>query len=1074
MATHTWNGSTGLWTDPTQWADGVAPGLDDTEIALAGVVQLAVGVSLDAETLVLGADDPAAPAALQADKATFGYRFTIDSAAADSYAALDVLGVSGFGGDIVADSAGGSFAIQTAADAGGTPGDLILNYGGTIAVADGDAMSLTGTLDSHGDVLVGDLGTFEDNGTVALASSALAVLAGGALGGSGTVEIGLYSSLHFEAGADASDIAVAFTDAGGRITLADPSQYTGTIGNFQAGDLIDLTETVADSATYDAGSGLLAVYDGASLVATLHVQGPASGTLEVEPDGSGGSLIEVPGSLPRLNYTIAADDRAMGSDVVRATLTTPDGAPIDGSGVKIGIISNSFDQAGDTADTAAQEGYLPYDAATGACAVTVLSDATGSGDDDEGQAMAELIYQVAPGAQLYFDTGTGGPGNLAAAVTALQDQGCNIIVDDLTYWGEPFFQDAGPVDAAIDNAVASGVSYFTADGNFGGAAYQADFTPQTEKLYDGVTANAEMFGNNSTYQTLTLQGGVTVSIALQWAVPWPSGGALVPQLLTDGLFNASDSIVALGVQDGATGAGYGTAPETVLTFTPSATGQYQLYIAGDLPAGTTFKYVMYGTEGGGTTVPGTIDDPAANAGTVTGHAMLPDVNSIGAVDFAVTPNFGSPASYTTFYSSTGGSQLLLDASGNPLAVPQTTATPTLVAPIGAATTLAALAPFEGTSAAAPNAAAVAALMLQANPALTPAQVTQDLTESATDLGLPGVQQGAGLVNAAGAVELALAAACYAEGTRLATARGPVAIERLRPGDLLRTPSGALRPAIWLGRRRVACAGHPSPHEVWPVRVQAHAFAPHCPVRDVYLSPDHAELMGGALIPVRYLLNGASITQHAVEAVTYWHVELPAHDAVLAENLPAESFLDTGNRGAFEGEAARPPLPAAAALEMWRTRACAPLGADGPVLAAVRARVQDRAAALGHRLRPEFDLHVLADGQELPLRQRGARYFATLPPGAGSVRFRTRHFVPAHTGGLDTRQLGVAIGALRLDGVEVPPDDPRLCEGWHAPEPYWRWTAGEAVLATGGARELAFDIKLSGQYWHSETRRTRAA
>jgi hypothetical protein len=84
-----------------------------------------------------------------------------------------------------------------------------------------------------------------------------------------------------------------------------------------------------------------------------------------------------------------------------------------------------------------------------------------------------------------------------------------------------------------------------------------------------------------------------------------------------------------------------------------------------------------------------------------------------------------------------------------------------------------------------------------------------------------------------------------------------------------------------------------------VRVVAGAFGGGLPGRDLWLSPDHAVLVGEVLIPIRYLVNGATIVQVAVDAVTYWHVELERHEVIVAEGLPCESYLDTGNRGAFE-------------------------------------------------------------------------------------------------------------------------------------------------------------------------------
>jgi hypothetical protein len=140
-------------------------------------------------------------------------------------------------------------------------------------------------------------------------------------------------------------------------------------------------------------------------------------------------------------------------------------------------------------------------------------------------------------------------------------------------------------------------------------------------------------------------------------------------------------------------------------------------------------------------------------------------------------------------------------------------------------------------------------------------------------------------------------ACFAAGTRILTARGEVPVQALRVGELVPTlrGTGTVR---WLGYRHIDCRRHPRPREVWPIRVQAGAFAAGAPRRDLWLSPDHAVYVDGMLVPVRYLLNGASIAQVEVPGVQYWHVELDRHAVILAEGLAAESYLDTGNRSAF--------------------------------------------------------------------------------------------------------------------------------------------------------------------------------
>ncbi len=184
--------------------------------------------------------------------------------------------------------------------------------------------------------------------------------------------------------------------------------------------------------------------------------------------------------------------------------------------------------------------------------------------------------------------------------------------------------------------------------------------------------------------------------------------------------------------------------------------------------------------------------------------------------------------------------------------------------------------------------------------------------------------------------------CFRRGTRIATPRGERAVEALAVGDLVVTASGAARPIVWLGHRRVDCRRHPNPLAVWPVRVAAGAFGPGLPGRDLFLSPDHALFLDGVLIPVRCLLDPARIVQQPADSVVYWHVELARHDVILAEGLPCESFLDTGNRSAFGNAGAAVQLHPDFSQRSWDGDACAPLVLAGPRLERARARL--RAAA----------------------------------------------------------------------------------------------------------------------------------
>ncbi|MCB8882101.1 Hint domain-containing protein [Acidisoma cellulosilytica] len=155
----------------------------------------------------------------------------------------------------------------------------------------------------------------------------------------------------------------------------------------------------------------------------------------------------------------------------------------------------------------------------------------------------------------------------------------------------------------------------------------------------------------------------------------------------------------------------------------------------------------------------------------------------------------------------------------------------------------------------------------------------------------------------------VSARCYAAGTRIAVPGGERAVEDLTVGDTLLTLSGRPRRIKWIGRRAVDCRRHRNPISVHPIKVWAGAFGPALPRRDLFLSPDHAVFAEGVLIPVKHLVNGSTVSQVLVERVTYFHLELDSHDILLAEGLPAESYLDTGDRHAFAGGAATEIHPA---------------------------------------------------------------------------------------------------------------------------------------------------------------------
>jgi hypothetical protein len=200
-------------------------------------------------------------------------------------------------------------------------------------------------------------------------------------------------------------------------------------------------------------------------------------------------------------------------------------------------------------------------------------------------------------------------------------------------------------------------------------------------------------------------------------------------------------------------------------------------------------------------------------------------------------------------------------------------------------------------------------------------------------------------------------ACFAAGTRILAETGEVEVEKLAVGDVVitvRRKGPRTRRVIWTGRRSIDIARHPRPDDVRPIRIFAGAFAPGVPERDLLLSPRHAVYVGGNLFKAHALINGATVVQerHA-RFVTYHHIELEAHDIVMAEGLPTESYLDTGKRNAFEGEGSLILHPDFKTQDY--VTLCAPLIRTGDRLQKLRQHLLTRALALGFTATDDLDL-----------------------------------------------------------------------------------------------------------------------
>ena len=313
------------------------------------------------------------------------------------------------------------------------------------------------------------------------------------------------------------------------------------------------------------------------------------------------------------------------------------------------------------------------------------------------------------------------------------------------------------------------------------------------------------------------------------------------------------------------------------------------------------------------------------------------------------------------------------------------------------------------------------------------------------------------------------AACYLRGTGVATTRGEIAIENLAVGDLVLTASGAPRPVVWVGRRRIEVSRHPDPAAVQPVLIRAGAFAEGLPRRDLWVSPGHNIACDGVLIPAAALVNGRSVVQVPKQRVEYWHVELETHDVILAQGLPAESYLDTGNRAAFENGGAFIEAHPDLRPRHW-AQTCLPLALEGPAVSAAKARLLARLAERGARADADADVHVRADGARIePIWLTPTRLLFALPASARAIELRSRTFIPAHTqaAASDPRTLGLCVGALQIDGSPVPLEG-EMAAGWREAEFEagrftHRWTDGATPLPPG-ARIVVVDLAGVGCYW----------
>ena len=414
-------------------------------------------------------------------------------------------------------------------------------------------------------------------------------------------------------------------------------------------------------------------------------------------------------AVPRIGSVTTEGDVILRANVLRAR-------GFDGSNVRVGVISDGNDGLAASQAT----GDLPAN-------VTVV---TFLGTGAEGTAMLEIVHDLAPGAELGFC----GPATSLEFVTCVEDLAskfkADIIVDDLGFTLEPYFED-GMVAQAVIQVMANGVLYTTAAGNDAQSHHEANFIASSVACtFNGNPCQYHDFGLGAGEPTsdplwqIQVNPNSEVDIILQWNDPFNTPVNDYRLLICDATCSAASQQL-IAPAPGVSGNGY---PLKNTSTQPLVFNIAVLKVQGTNGHVELFAFgVSHGQ--------GAVLNHLVPGDSVFGHAAVPGVLAAAAM------NAQNPALPIEDYSSQGPSTMFFPTFVQRLK-PDVTATDGVsVTGAGGFPT-----PFFGTSAAAPHVAGIAALLKSRSPGAPATQIANALQNNAVPRGLQTIW-GAGQIDA---------------------------------------------------------------------------------------------------------------------------------------------------------------------------------------------------------------------------------------------------------------------------------------------------------------------------------------